>query len=203
MLTTKRKTESSCRVSGDSQRKQILRVTIEQLPVTNLSFNSATRQFWYQPFYFNLKAASARAAKRNGCWSSVNSEDCLNHEPLSVSVRFFRHSASNFFTCAESQASFSLSPMDVLFSFLIFYTHILVLNADRWQRSPLATKMWRWLRAWNSRTGMFCHKKPFGVVFTSYSWLFTPWRAKELGSKKTFLLITRARFKLPKLLWKL
>ena len=26
----------------------------------------------------------------NGCWSVVSSNDCLNHEPLSVSVRIFQ-----------------------------------------------------------------------------------------------------------------
>lgn len=50
-----------------------------------------------------------------------------------------------------------------LFTFLnSYHIYVLVLNADREQRSPRATEIWRCLRDWNPRIRMFRSRKPFG-----------------------------------------
>ena len=69
--------------------------------------------FDFNSFHFNWKRLRHVAAKLNSCWSSARSEDCPNHEPVSVSVRFLRLSASNIFrSCVDSQTSCLVSPMN-------------------------------------------------------------------------------------------
>ena len=98
--TASKNTEAFCWVSGDSAK-----------------IYSAWSQFCWTAilistfFFFKWKAAQARCGKPYGCWSSASSQDCLIHEPSTVSVRFFRHSASNFLTLVlTARLVFSLSP---------------------------------------------------------------------------------------------
>lgn len=117
MPTADKDTEAPCRFSEDFLQKHTFR-----------DFNSAEQQFWFQPFFyffFKWKAAQARRGKPYGCWSSASSLDCLIHESSTVSVRFFRHSASSFLTLVlTARLLFQLSPRG--FSPLSFAIHILV-----------------------------------------------------------------------------
>ena len=164
MPTANRNTEASCCYFAGNY----LIVTCDRLLV----------QFcWMAIFYFNplfkfssLKQLKHAVAKLNGCWSSVSSEDYLNHKPLSLSERFFHHSVLNFFTsCADSQASFSTFTYG-LFFFLSFVTHILVLNTD------ISTDLNVQLESGNvymieiQGPGSFAARNPLEVI---YNWLFT------------------------------
>lgn len=106
---------------ADSQKtfcKNILFV-ISILLNSNFDFNP------FFIFFFKWKAAQARRGKPYGCWSSASSLDCLIHESSTVSVRFFRHSASSFLTLVlTARLLFQLSPRG--FSPLSFAIHILV-----------------------------------------------------------------------------
>ena len=110
-----RNTEAPCRVSGDSERKHFAgsyeTVTCDR-PLFEFCW---TVIFISLLFIFNRKHLSGKPC---GCLSSASSEDCRNHEPLSVSARFFCLSASKFFSsCSDSQAPLLLSPMN---SFLFY-----------------------------------------------------------------------------------
>ena len=109
--------ESNLRPSGSALRCS---TTEPERLYGNVWFNSAERQFWVQSFLFFIfvffqlkKRPKHAAAKMNGCWSTVSSENCLSYEDLSILMRLFRHSATNFFTSlAENKASFFFSQID-------------------------------------------------------------------------------------------
>ena len=97
MPTTNKDTEASSRVSGDSQQKHILWVTILQLPESQ-TFRSI---LLYSSSDFNSFFFFQLASSLSTPW------------PSSVLVRFCHHYASNFLnSCTDSQLSFLFSPMD-------------------------------------------------------------------------------------------
>ena len=133
-------------------------------------------------FFFNLKAVAARHGKTQWFLIECKKRRLPKHESLSVSVRFSRLSASNLFTsCADSQAAF-FSFTQRLFSFLSFPVHILVLNVDRQQRSPRATKMRR------------CFRDQESFILTCYNWLYNLWRALRIQFENTFFLNNSSAF---------
>lgn len=144
---------------------------------------------WFQ-FFFTWKGLKHTVTElANGCWSVVSSKDCLNHEPLSVSLRIFRLLVlTNFFNFLHLEPGFLFYFILVLFSFLFFPTHSLVLHANRWQRLPSATKI-RCVCNYNLRTRMFCRKRSLlSHLGWHYNWLFTLWRAKEFSWKCVFVI---------------
>lgn len=131
--------------------------------------------FDFNFFFFNLKAVSARHGKTQ--WSLIECKQrrLPKHESLSVSVRFSRLSASNQPSCF-----FQLHPTTLLL--FVFSVHILVLNVDRQQRSPRATKMRR------------CFRDLESFILTCYNWLYNLWRALRIQFENTFFVNNSSAF---------
>ena len=125
-------------------------------------FNSAKQQFWFQLFFFFQLTSgfSMLWQKIHGWWSSASREDCLNLEPLSISVRFCHHSTSNVLTsCIDSQLSFLLPPIDsspfvFLHSYFCFNRKQIVMISMFNQNQKVFTQ-------WKFKEQDVFHKKPF------------------------------------------
>ena len=127
--------------------------------MTDLWIHFAELQFWFQLFFSTLKRSQHATAKLSGLWSSASSEDCLNTSlyPFRWDSLVFPLQISSFLVLT-AKLLFQLHPTTLLL--FVFPVHILVLNVDRQQRSPRATKMRR------------CFRDLESFILTCYNWLY-------------------------------
>ena len=152
MPTTDKNTEASRRVSGDPQQKRnyfegnYLTVNLRET-FCSILLNSS---FDFNSFFFQLTSGFSMPWQKNhGWWSSASREDCLNLEPLSISVT----------SCADSQLSFLLPPIDSspfvsLHSYFCFKCRRIVMISMFNQNQEVFTQ-------WKFKEQDVFHKKPF------------------------------------------
>ena len=148
--------------------------------MTDLWFHFAELQFWFQLFFFpTFKRSQHATAKLSGLWSSANSEDCLNTSlyPFRWDSLVFPLQISSFLVLT-AKLLFQLHPTTLLL--FVFPVHILVLNVDRQQRSPL--------------TKMRCFRNLESFILTCYKWLYNLWRALWIQFENTFFVNNSSAF---------
>ena len=156
-----RNTEAPCRVSGNSERKHFAG-SYETVSCDRPLFEFCWTVIFISPlFIFNRKTSRGKPC---GCLSSASSEDCRNHEPLSVSARFFCLSASKLFSsCSDSQAPPLLSPMNSFLFYLSPFAFYFLTQKDN-KDLLLRPKIKRCLRDWISWIKIFSRKQSPSVV---------------------------------------